>query len=426
MEHLILRDLDIQNIKNIAVYEEHGGYQAFRKAVKEMTPDQVTDAVKQSGLRGRGGAGFPAGVKWSFLPKGVFPRYLVVNADESEPGTFKDRQMMERNPHQLIEGIAIASYAIQCNQAFIYIRGEFPYAAECLEQAIADAESRGYVGKNIFGTDYHLQIVVHRGAGAYICGEETALLESIEGKLGQPRVKPPFPAAVGLYNKPTVINNVETLINVPLIIERGAQWYASLGTPKSTGPKVFCLSGHVNRPGNYEGEFGKMTFRELIYDLGGGIRNGKKLKGILPAGASGPMVSPLVNEAVLDVKLDFESLAPFGSLLGSASVIVLDEDTCVVWAAKKMLHFFKNESCGKCTPCREGTYWLWRLLERIDAGEGTMADIDLLTSVATQMQGRTLCPLGEFATSPVLGTVKLFRDEYERHVKEHGCWAKKQ
>ncbi len=425
MEHLILRDLDIQNIKNIAVYEEHGGYQAFRKAVKEMTPDQVTDAVKQSGLRGRGGAGFPAGVKWSFLPKGVFPRYLVVNADESEPGTFKDRQMMERNPHQLIEGIAIASYAIQCNQAFIYIRGEFPYAAECLEQAIADAESRGYVGKNIFGTDYHLQIVVHRGAGAYICGEETALLESIEGKLGQPRVKPPFPAAVGLYNKPTVINNVETLINVPLIIERGAQWYASLGTPKSTGPKVFCLSGHVNRPGNYEGEFGKMTFRELIYDLGGGIRNGKKLKGILPAGASGPMVSPLVNEAVLDVKLDFESLAPFGSLLGSASVIVLDEDTCVVWAAKKMLHFFKNESCGKCTPCREGTYWLWRLLERIDAGEGTMADIDLLTSVATQMQGRTLCPLGEFATSPVLGTVKLFREEYERHVKERGCWAKK-
>ena len=425
MEHLILRDLDIQNIKNIAVYEEHGGYGALRKAIKEMTPDAVTDAVKQSGLRGRGGAGFPAGVKWSFLPKGVLPRYLVVNADESEPGTFKDRQMMERNPHQLIEGIAIASYAIQCNHAFIYIRGEFPYAAQCLEQTIADAEARGYVGKNIFGSDFNLTITVHRGAGAYICGEETALLESLEGKLGQPRVKPPFPASVGLYNKPTVINNVETLINVPLIIERGAQWYASLGTPKSTGPKVFCLSGHVNRPGNYEAEFGKITFRELIYDFGGGIRNGKKLKGILPAGASGPMVSPLVNEAVLDVKLDFESLAPFGSLLGSASVIVLDEDTCVVWAAKKMLHFFKNESCGKCTPCREGTYWLLRLLERLDDGIGTMADVDLLTNVATQIQGRTLCPLGEFATSPVLGTVKLFREEYERHVQEHGCWAKK-
>jgi len=425
MEHLILRDLDIENINDIAVYEQHGGYGALRKAIKEMTPDAVTDAVKQSGLRGRGGAGFPAGVKWSFLPKGVFPRYLVVNADESEPGTFKDRQMMERNPHQLIEGIAIASYAIQCNHAFIYIRGEFPYAAKCLEQAIADAESRGYIGENIFGSDFNLTITVHRGAGAYICGEETALLESLEGKLGQPRVKPPFPASVGLYNKPTVINNVETICNVPLIIERGAQWYASLGTPKSTGPKVFCLSGHVNRPGNYEGEFGKMTFRELIYDLGGGIRSGKKLKGILPAGASGPMVSPLVNEAVLDVKLDFESLVPFGSLLGSASVIVLDEDTCVVWAAKKMLHFFKNESCGKCTPCREGTYWLLRLLERLDDGIGTMADVDLLTNVATQIQGRTLCPLGEFATSPVLGTVKLFRDEYERHVKEHGCWAKK-
>ncbi len=426
MEHLILRDLDILDLNQIAVYEQHGGYQSLRKAVKEMTPDQVTDVVKASGLRGRGGAGFPAGVKWSFLPKGVFPRYLVANADESEPGTFKDREIMERNPHQFIEGIAIASYAIQCNHAFIYIRGEFPAAARSLEQAIAEAEARGYVGKNVFGSDYHLQITVHRGAGAYICGEETALLESLEGKLGQPRVKPPFPASVGLYNKPTVINNVETLANVPVILERGAEWYAKIGTPKSTGPKVFCLSGHVNRPGNYEAPFGSISFRDLIYDLGGGIRGGKKLKAILPAGASGPMLNPLApsGEAVMDAKLDFEALAPFGSLLGSASVIVLDEDTCVVWAAKKMVRFFEHESCGKCTPCREGTYWMSRVLERIDSGIGTLSDVDLVASVATQMQGRTLCPLGDFSTSPVLGSVKIFREEYERHIKEHGCWAK--
>src|SRR5512141_3004724 len=388
MEHLILRDLDILNIANIDVYEKSGGYRALSKAIKEMAPDQVTDVVKASGLRGRGGAGFPAGVKWSFLPKGVFPRYLVANADESEPGTFKDRQIMERNPHQFLEGIALCSYAIQCSHAFIYIRGEFPYAADCLERAIAEAEAKNYLGEKILGTDYQLKITVHRGAGAYICGEETALLESLEGKLGQPRVKPPFPASVGLYNKPTVINNVETLANVPLIIERGAEWFAKIGTPKSTGPKVFCLSGHVNRPGNYEAPFGSLSFRDLIYDFGGGIRNGKKLKAILPAGASGPMVSPLVTEAVMDAKLDFEALAPFGSLLGSASVIVLDEDTCVVWAAKKMIRFFQHESCGKCTPCREGTYWLLRVLERIDEGTGKPGDVDLLVSVANQMQGR--------------------------------------
>lgn len=424
MEHLILRDLDIPNIAEIAVYEKHGGYNALRKAVSELTPDQVTDAVKVSGLRGRGGAGFPAGVKWSFLPKGVFPRYLVANADESEPGTFKDRQIMERNPHQFIEGIAIASYAIQCHHAFIYIRGEFPYAAQCLERAIAEAEARGYLGERILGTDYALRITVHRGAGAYICGEETALLESMEGKLGQPRVKPPFPASVGLYGKPTVINNVETLTNVPLIIERGAAWYASIGTPKSTGPKVFCLSGHVNRPGNYEAAFGSITFRDLIYDLGGGIRGGKKLKAIMPAGASSFVINPALNDAVLDVPLDFDSLAPFGSALGSASVIVMDETTCMVWVAKKTTHFFEHESCGKCTPCREGTYWMARLLDRLEAGTGTLADVDLIASVATQMQGRTLCPLGEFSTAPVLSSVKAFRDEFERHAREKGCWAR--
>ncbi len=420
MDHIILRDLDIPDINQIAVYEKHGGYAALLKAIT-MPPDEITQAVTKSGLKGRGGAGFPAGTKWSFLPKGVFPRYLVVNADESEPGTFKDRQIMERNPHQLIEGIAIAAYAIQCNDAFIYIRGEFPYAAQCLERAIADATQRGYVGSNILGTNYQLRITVHRGAGAYICGEETALLESLEGKLGQPRVKPPFPASVGLYNKPTVINNIETLANVPPIIERGAEWYTSVGAPKSTGPKVFCLSGHVNRPGNYEAPLGSITFRDLIYDLGGGVRGGKKVKAILPAGASAPMLT----DAALDVKLDYESVQAAGSMLGSASVIVLDEDTCVVWATKKMTQFFKHESCGKCTPCREGTYWLTRILERIDDGAGSVADVDLIASVAKQMQGNTLCPLGDFATSPVVGSVKHFRDEYERHVKERKCWARK-
>lgn len=420
MEHIILRDLDIPDIHQISVYEKHGGYLALRKAIREMTPEQVTDVVKASGLRGRGGAGFPAGVKWSFLPKDVFPRYLVANADESEPGTFKDREIMERNPHQFLEGIAIASYAIQCHHAFIYIRGEFPYAAQSLERAIAEAEGCGYLGEKIYGSDYALQVTVHRGAGAYVCGEETALLESLEGKRGQPRVKPPFPASIGLYNKPTVINNVETLANVPPIVERGAEWFSGIGTPKSTGPKIFCLSGHVNRPGNYEAPFGSLTFRDLIFDLGGGVRGGKKLKAILPAGASAPMLT----EAALDVKLDLESVQAAGSMLGSASVIVIDEDTCIVWAAKKMTRFFEHESCGKCTPCREGTYWLSRVLERIDEGHGATGDVDLLSSVANQIVGRTLCPLGDFATSPVLGSVKQFRDEYERHIREKGCWAR--
>ncbi|MBI3536237.1 MAG: NADH-quinone oxidoreductase subunit NuoF [Chloroflexi bacterium] len=403
MKHLILRDLDIPNINDISVYEKNGGYNALRIAIK-MTPDE----------------GFSTGTKWSFLPKNIFPRYLVVNADESEPGTFKDRQIMERNPHQFIEGIIISAYAIQANDAYIYLRGEFPSAAECLERAIADAHARGYLGENILDTDYRLLITIHRGAGAYICGEETALLESLEGKLGQPRVKPPFPASVGLYGKPTVINNVETLTNIPPIIAMGAEAYAKIGTPKSTGPKVFCLSGHVNRPGNYEAALGSLTFRDLIFDLGGGVRGGKKVKAILPAGASAPMLT----DAALDVKLDYDSVAAAGSQLGSASVIVLDEDTCVVWAAKKMTQFFKHESCGKCTPCREGTYWLARILERIDDGAGQIADVDLIANVAEQMTGNTLCPLGDFAAAPALGSIKHFREEYERHVREKSCWMR--
>lgn len=417
-EPIILRNQVVSDIADIDVYEKHGGYGALKKAVLEMTPEQVTDAVKASGLKGRGGAGFPTGLKWSFLPKGVFPRYLVVNADESEPGTFKDREIMEYNPHQFIEGIVISSYAIQCNHAFIYIRGEYPGAAKILEQAIDAAKQRGYVGEKILGSDYHLAITVHRGAGAYICGEETALLDSLEGKLGQPRVKPPFPAVVGLYGKPTVINNVETLANIPPIIDKGADWYKTIGTEKSTGPKVFCVSGHVNRPGNYEAPLGAITLRDLIFGdaYAQGVRGGKRVKGILTAGASAPMLT----EQHLDTKLDYEAVAAAGSILGSASIIVLDEDTDIPWATQKMIEFFKHESCGKCTPCREGTYWLLTLLQRINAGKGSAQDVEMLSTVANQMVGRTLCPLGDFATSPVVGTVKWFKSEYEAKVRVNG------
>ncbi len=417
-EPIILRNQTIPDIADIEVYERNGGYAALRKAVETMTPEQVTDAVKASGLKGRGGAGFPTGVKWSFLPKGVFPRYLVVNADESEPGTFKDREIMEKNPHQFIEGVILSAYAIQCNHAFIYIRGEYPEAARILQAAIDTAQARGYAGDKVLGKDYRITITVHRGAGAYICGEETALLDSLEGKLGMPRVKPPFPAAVGLYGKPTVINNVETLANVPPIIDKGADWYKSIGTEKSTGPKVFCVSGHVNRPGNYEAPLGAITLRELIFgdEFAQGVRGGKRVKGILTAGASAPMLT----EQHLDTKLDYEAIAAAGSILGSASIIVLDQDTDIPWAAQKMSAFFKHESCGKCTPCREGTYWLLTLLQRINAGQGTAQDIEMLSNVTAQMSGRTLCPLGDFATSPITGTLRWFKSEYEAKVSTNG------
>lgn len=414
MEKIILRNQDIPDIADIDVYERNGGYEALKRAVQGMTPEQVTDVVKASGLKGRGGAGFPTGLKWSFLPKGVFPRYLVVNADESEPGTFKDREIMEKNPHQFLEGVIISAYAIQCNHAFIYIRGEYPVAARILEEAIEAARARGYVG-NVLGGDYNIEITVHRGAGAYICGEETALLDSLEGKLGMPRVKPPFPAVVGLYGKPTVINNVETLANIPPIIEKGADWYKSIGTEKSSGPKVFCVSGHVNRPGNYEAPLGAITLRDLIFgdEYARGVRGGKNVKAILTAGASAPMLTA----QHLDTKLDYEAIAAAGSILGSASIIVLDEDTDIPWATQKMIEFFKHESCGKCTPCREGTYWLLTLLQRINAGDAKVADIEMLPVVTSQMLGRTLCPLGDFATSPVTGSLKWFKSEYGAKVK---------
>lgn len=418
MDKIILRNQDIPDISDIDVYERNGGYEALKRAVQGMTPDQVTDAVKISGLKGRGGAGFPTGLKWSFLPKGVFPRYLVVNADESEPGTFKDREIMEKNPHQFIEGVIISAYAIQSHHAFIYIRGEYPAAARILEEAIEAARARSYVGEQVLGGDYKVEITVHRGAGAYICGEETAMLDSLEGKLGMPRVKPPFPAVVGLYGKPTVINNVETLANVPPIIDKGAEWYKSIGTEKSSGPKIFCVSGHVNRPGNYEAALGSITLRDLIFgkEYAQGVRGNKNVKAILTAGASAPMLTA----QHLDTKLDYEAIAAAGSILGSASIIVLDEDTDIPWATQKMSEFFKHESCGKCTPCREGTYWLLVLMQRVNEGKASLQDIEMLSVVSSQIMGRTLCPLGEFATSPVTGSLKWFKNEYEAKVKGNG------
>ncbi len=413
-QHVLLRDVDVPNIREIDVYLAHDGYAAWRKALTTMKPDDVIAVVKDSGLRGRGGAGFPTGVKWGFIPKDVFPRYVVVNGDESEAGTFKDHQIIDGNPHQLIEGILLTCYAVQANVAYVYLRGEFYEPAKTLQRAIDEAYARGFVGKNVLGSGFDVDIHIHLGAGAYICGEETALLSSLEGQLGQPRLRPPFPAVQGLYAKPTVINNVETLANVPPIVLHGAQWYRQFGTEKSPGTKIFCVSGRVKRPGNYELPLGKYTIRELIEMAGGTIDN-RPVKGVLPAGSS----APILPASALDTKLDYESLQAAGSILGSASFVILDDTVNIVWAARKMVRFFKHESCGKCTPCREGTYWGLRLYDKILSGHGTREDIDMIAEVASQMSGKCFCLLGEFATSPMLSTIKHFREEYEAFIAAH-------
>ncbi|HMK09860.1 MAG TPA: NADH-quinone oxidoreductase subunit NuoF [Anaerolineales bacterium] len=410
-EHILLRHRDVAGLERLDVYLEHGGFAALRAAVTTKSPAEVIDLVKASGLRGRGGAGFPTGVKWSFLSPNVFPRYVVVNADESEPGTFKDREILERNPFQFLEGVAICAYAAQAASAYIYCRGEFWDLAEGLERRIAELKERRLLGANLFGSDFSLEIFVHLGAGAYICGEETALLESLEGKLGQPRLRPPFPAAKGLYARPTVVNNVETLTNLPPIVERGAEWYRSIGTKDSPGTKVFSLSGHVARPGNYELPLGT-TFRSLIFDHGGGVPGGRTIKAILPAGASAPMLR--ATDEVLDTPMDYESLPKAGSMLGSASIIVMDESVDVAWVALKTTRFFKHESCGKCTPCREGTYWMLQALERLH-NEGAPGQVDLLVAVARGIEGKCLCPLGEFSIMPVTSGVDRFRPDFSAH-----------
>jgi NADH-quinone oxidoreductase subunit F len=413
--YLLLRHRDIPDLNDLAVYRQHGGFEAFRKAVTTLQPNEVVEMVKASGLRGRGGAGFPTGLKWSFIDNKNWPHYVVANADESEPGTFKDREIMEGNPFQFLEGLMIASYAVQANVAYIYLRGEFWQLAHQLDRRIQQLHSAGLLGDRLFGTEYSLRIYTHLGAGAYICGEETALLESLEGKLGQPRLRPPFPPAVGLFGKPTIVNNVETLANVPLIIERGAEWYRSFGTEKSPGVKIFCLSGRVNRPGNYELPLGT-TFRELIFEHGKGIPDGKQIKAIMAAGASSALI--VADQRALDTPMDYESVPSLGAQLGSASIIVIDETVSMDWLIRKTIHFFQHESCGKCTPCREGTYWMKHIIDRIHRGEASQNDVELLYDVASQMRGKCLCALGEFSIEAVLSAIERFPQDFEARVAQ--------
>jgi NADH-quinone oxidoreductase subunit F len=400
-------------------YVDQGGYRGLTTAVG-LDPDEVVTMVKDSGLRGRGGAGFPTGMKWGFLPplatgEGAKPRYLVVNADESEPGTCKDIPLMLASPHTLVEGVIIASYAIRARQAFIYVRGEVLHVVRRLQQAVAQAYEAGYIGSDILGSGYDLDVVVHAGAGAYICGEETALLDSLEGLRGQPRLRPPFPAVAGLYASPTVINNVETIASVPGIVANGPDWFASMGTEKSKGHVIYSLSGHVRRPGQYEGPLG-ITLRELL-EMAGGIRTGHRLKFWHPGGSS----VPLLTDAHVDIPLDFEGMVGAGSQLGTRALSMYDDSVCVVRAVLRWMEFYKHESCGKCTPCREGTWWAVQVLQRLESGKGSEEDIDLLLDMCDNILGRSFCGLGDGATSPVTSSVKYFRDEYVAHVTRGGC-----
>jgi NADH-quinone oxidoreductase subunit F len=402
-------------------YLKTGGYQGLRKALA-MQPDEVIEEVKTSGLRGRGGAGFPTGIKWSFIPQDTGkPVYVVVNFDESEPGTFNNRELVERDPHQLVEGAIICAYAVRCPTVFVYCRGEFVWPGTVLERAIAEAYDRGFLGKGIAGSDVDVDMVLHRGAGAYICGEETALLESLEGFRGQPRLRPPFPAVEGLYKSPTVINNVETLANVPHILDRGADWYRTIGTEKSTGPGVFSISGKVARPGNYEAPMGT-TARELIEEYAGGVVDSKRLKAFTPGGSS----TPYLTADHLDTPMDFDSVQAAGSLLGTKAMIVLDERDCVVDATLRFTQFYAHESCGKCTPCREGTWWMTRVLRRVELGQGRMEDIDLMKDVGQNMLFKSFCALADGAVSPIDSSIKYFREEYEEHVRLGRCPLKEE
>ncbi len=416
-ELVLLKDCQESPLCTLDQYLNVGGYRTERKALFEMKPDQVTDEVKTSGLRGRGGAGFPTGMKWGFIPKNVDkPKYLVVNADESEPGTCKDRVIIERNPHLLMEGIAIASYAIGAHHCYIYIRGEYYDQALILERTIQEAYQGGYFGRNILGSGFDLDVVLHRGAGAYICGEETALLESLEGKKGWPRLKPPFPAVHGLYGCPTVINNVETLASVPSIIEKGGDWFAALGTPMNGGTRLFAVSGHVNRPGTYELPLG-IPLREIIFNHAGGMKNNRAVKAVIPGGSS----CPVLSADQIDVKMDFDSVAAIGSMLGSGGVVVMNEDTCMVKALLCLVKFYAHESCGQCTPCREGTTWLKKIIQRIYDGHGLHRDLEVVLDVAYNMMGTTICPLADAAAMPVRSFVQKFHQEFEYHVTHRAC-----
>ena len=416
MERILTKNIDKENSESIAVYEAGGGYQTLRKALG-MDPAAVTEEVKNSGLRGRGGAGFPCGLKWTFMPKEVDPKrphYLAVNADESEPGTFKDRLLMEKDPHLCIESFVISAFAMKANTTYIYIRGEYVYATRVLEKAIAEAYAKGYLGQNILDSGFDHDMVVHRGAGAYICGEETALMTSLEGNRGLPRLKPPFPAQSGLWGCPTTVNNVETLCNVPFIIERGSEWYKGIGSDeRNTGPKLYAVSGHVKRPGTYEAPIG-IPMMDLLNDLAGGmLHDDRPLKAVIPGGSS----VPVLRADECDVKMDYDSLAAKGSMLGSAAVMVMDSSTDMVRAARNVAYFYRHESCGQCTPCRQGCGWIYRTLGKIENGRGTMDDLQLLLDLADNIQGNTICALGDAAAMPCRAFVQKFRDEFEARIQ---------
>jgi NADH-quinone oxidoreductase subunit F len=399
-------------------YESRDGYAALKKILKEnLKPEDVIAEVKKSALRGRGGAGFPTGLKWSFMPRAFpGPKYLVCNSDEGEPGTFKDRDIIRYNPHMLIEGMAIAAYAMGIPVGYNYIHGEIWAEYERFEEALDEARAAGYLGNNILGSEFSFQLHAHHGYGAYICGEETALLESLEGKKGQPRFKPPFPASFGLYGKPTTINNTETFAAVPWIIREGGDAFLAMGKPNNGGTKLFSVSGHVNRPGNYEVKLGT-PFAKLL-EMAGGMRGGKKIKGVIPGGSSMPVIK---GDVMMQTDMDYDSIAKAGSMLGSGAVIVMDEDTCMVKAAERLAYFYYEESCGQCTPCREGTGWLYRIIHRIEHGEGRMEDLDLLLNLSDQIQGRTICALGDAAAMPVRAFVKNYREEFEYHIANKRC-----
>ena len=416
-DNVLLRHETIPDIHKLDVYVAHDGYAAARTALTALTPADVTAQVKDANLRGRGGAGFGTGMKWGFLPKDSDkPVYLCCNADESEPGTFKDRAIIEHNTHVLLEGILISAYAIGAHTAYIYIRGEFAYGAQCLERAIAAAYANGLLGTDILGSGFDLDVYVHRGAGAYICGEETGLIESLEGKRAYPRIKPPFPAVYGLFGCPTIVNNVETLSCVPSIVKNGPDWFKSIGPESGPGPKIYGVSGHVERPGLFELPMG-MPLREVIYDYAGGIKDGKRLKAVMPAGSSFPVLTP--DE--IDVRMDFDSMREIGAFLGTAGIIVMDEDTCMVRALEIIDRFYHHESCGQCSPCREGTGWLHKLLVRLEEGTARAEDIDLIDRICTNMTGNTVCVLADAAAMPTQSFLTKFRDEFVAHVTHAGC-----
>ncbi|MBI3890733.1 MAG: NADH-quinone oxidoreductase subunit NuoF [Candidatus Wallbacteria bacterium] len=416
-EPVVSKDLMSEGIRGLEGYRKLGGYQQAERAIKTMQPPDVIELVKKSGLRGRGGAGFPAGMKWGFIPKeSAKPKYLCVNADEGEPGTFKDREILERTPHRMLEGIVICCWAVGIHTAYIYIRGEFAKGAVSVQKALDEAYRANLLGRNILGTGFNLEVTLHQGAGAYICGEETGLIESLEGKPGQPRIKPPFPAIVGAFGGPTVVNNVETLAFLPAILEKGPEWFVGLGSPKNSGTRIFCVSGHVARPGLYELGMG-VPLRTLIYEHCGGMKNANKFKACFPGGSS----SPVLTEADLDVRMDFDSLAAAGSMAGSGGVIVVDESACMVCVAERVAGFYHHESCGQCTPCREGTGWLEKILHRFEERTAHKEDLELLVNAAEGMMGRTICVLADAAAMPVLSIVKKFRKEFEEHLSPGKC-----